>query len=68
MDYKKTIIVTSYNDVLIPISRSIPLTTTIIVRDNNGAIDPMSALKQRQYGLLNEPPVLPFISQPSFSF
>lgn len=68
MDYKKTIIVTSYNEVLIPLSRSIPLATTIIVNGNNGVIDPKSALKQRQYGLLNEPPLLPFVSQPPFSF
>ena len=62
------ITVTLFNGVIITLARTVPLATTIIVKDNNGTIETLEALKQRQYGLLNLPPVLPVIPQPHFSF
>ena len=62
------IAVTMFNDILIPISKTIPLATTIIVRGNSGTIETLSLLKQRQYGLFDKPVVLPLVSQPPFSF
>lgn len=62
------ITVTLFEDIIITLARTVPLTSTIIVKENNGTIEPLNALKQRQYGLFDKPTVLPVISQPPFSF
>lgn len=62
------IIVSLYEGIVVTLARTVPLKTTIIVKDNNGTIETLSALKQRQYGLLDQPEVLPVIPQPPFSF
>jgi hypothetical protein len=62
------VIVTLYEGIVVTLARTVPLKTTIIVKDNNGTIEALSALKQRQYGLLDKPEVLPVIPQPPFSF
>jgi hypothetical protein len=62
------ITVTLFNGVIITLARTVPLATTIIVKNNNGTIETIEAIKQRQYGLLNQPTVLPIVPQPPFSF
>jgi hypothetical protein len=62
------ITVTLFNGVIITLARTVPLTTTIIVKENNRTIETISALKQRQYGLFDVPTVLPVVAQPPFSF
>lgn len=62
------ITVTLFNGIIITLARTVPLTTTIIVKGNNGTIQPLSAIKQRQYGVFDTPTVLPIVSQPPFSF
>lgn len=62
------IIVSLYEGIVVTLARTVPLKTTIIVKNNNGTIETLSALKQRQYGLLDQPEVLPVIPQPPFSF
>ena len=62
------IIVSLYEGIVITLARTVPLKTTIIVKDNNGTIETLNSLKQRQYGLLDQPEVLPVIPQPPFSF
>jgi hypothetical protein len=62
------VIVTLYEGIVITLARTVPLKTTIIVKDNNGTVEALSALKQRQYGLLDKPEVLPVIPQKPFSF
>jgi hypothetical protein len=62
------ITVTLFNGVIITLARTVPLTTTIIVKENNGTIETISALKQRQYGLFDVPTILPVVAQPPFSF
>ena len=62
------IIVTLFEGIIVTLARTVPLKTTIIVKDNNGTIETLHPLKQRQYGLLDQPEVLPIIPQPPFSF
>ena len=62
------ITVTLFNGVIITLARTVPLATTIIVKNNNETIETLEALKQRQYGLFNLPTVLPVVPQPPFSF
>lgn len=62
------ITVALFDGVIITLARTVPLTTTIIVKGNNGTIETLNALKQRQYGLLDIPTELPLIPQPPFSF
>jgi len=62
------IIVSLYEGIVVTLARTVPLKTTIIVKNNNGTIETLSSLKQRQYGLLDQPEVLPIIPQPPFSF
>jgi hypothetical protein len=62
------IIVSLYEGIIVTLARTVPLKTTIIVKNNNGTVETMDSLKQRQYGLLNQTEVLPIIPQPPFSF
>ena len=62
------IIVSLYEGIVVTLARTVPLKTTIIVKNNNGTIETLEPLKQRQYGLLDQPEVLPVISQDPFSF
>jgi hypothetical protein len=62
------ITVTLFNGVIITLARTVPLTTTVIVKENNGTIETLNSLKQRQYGLFDTPTVLPVVAQEPFSF
>jgi hypothetical protein len=62
------IVVSLYEGIVITLARTVPLKTTIIVKNNNGTIETLEPLKQRQYGLLDKPEVLPVIPQDPFSF
>lgn len=54
--------VTKVDDVIITLARTAPLTAKIIVKDNNGTIETLSLLKQKESGLLNVDPTLPNIA------
>jgi hypothetical protein len=56
------ITVTKIDDIIITLARTAPLTSKIIVKGNNGSIETLSALKQRQSGLLDVDPTIPRIS------
>lgn len=63
------ITVTKINDIIITMARTAPLETTIIVKQNaNNSIETLSAVKQRQYGLLDKETVLPINPQEPFNF
>lgn len=64
------ITVTKISDIIITMARTAPLESTIIVKQiaANKPIETLSALKQRQYGLLDQPAVLPINPQEPFSF
>jgi hypothetical protein len=56
------ITVTKIDDIIITLARTAPLTTKIIVKDNNGSIETLSVLKQKQSGLFDIDPTIPRIS------
>ena len=64
------ITVTKINDIIITMARTAPLESTIIVKQNvsNKPIETLSVVKQKQYGLLDQPTVLPIDPQDPFSF
>ena len=64
------ITVTKINNIIITMARTAPLETTIIVNQPtaNRPIETLSVVKQRQYGLLDQPTVLPIDPQDPFSF
>jgi len=62
------IVVTKVNDIIITLARTVPISTTIIIKEINGTIEPIQLLKQRQYGLLDQTPVVPVNPQPGFNF
>jgi hypothetical protein len=63
------ITVTKISDIIITMARTAPLESTIIVKQNaNNSIETLSAVKQKQYGLLDQQTVLPINPQPPFNF
>ena len=56
------ITVTKIEDIIITLARVAPLTTKIIVKGNNGGIETLSVLKQRESGLFDTEPTIPRIS------
>ena len=53
------ITVTLYEGQLITLARSAPSNTTIIVKDNDGMIETLEALKLKNSGLLGTQPEVP---------
>jgi hypothetical protein len=64
------ITVTKINNIIITMARTAPLESKIIVKQTtpDKPIETLSVVKQKQYGLLDQPTVLPIDPQDPFSF
>jgi len=63
------ITVTKISDIIITMARTAPLESKIIVKQiADNSIETIAAVKQKQYGLLDQPTVLPINPQDPFSF
>ena len=56
------ITVTKVDDVIITLAITAPLTAKLIVKDNNGTIETLSLLKQKESGVLDKDPTLPIVA------
>lgn len=63
------ITVTKINEIIITMARTAPLESKIIVKQiADKSIETISLVKQKQYGLLDQPTVLPINPQEPFNF
>lgn len=53
------ITVQKYSDIIVTVARTAPLETTLIVKNRNNVIEPLSFLKQKSSDVLGTTPTVP---------